>query len=428
MAVTSLSELDLSFNLLNGDIPLAFCNISSELRILNLGHNNLTGIIPQCLSNFSSLESLDLQMNKFHGTFPSILSKYITILNLNGNLLEGLLPKSLSHCKYLNVLNLGSNRLEDKFPDWLQTLQDLKVLVLRDNRFHGPIANLKMKHLFPSLVIFDISGNNFSGFLPKAYLQNYEAMKNATQMGGDSSLPYMDIWCENYERLCTDSVTVTTKGIELELVRIPIFFVSIDLSRNKFEGEIPNAIGELRALKGLNLSHNRLVGQIPQSMGNLTNLESLDLSSNMLIGVIPTELTNLNSLEVLDLSNNHLVGEIPQGRQFNTFSNESYEGNLRLCGFPLTEKCGPEPEQHHSPPSTNNIWSEEEFEFGWKPVAIGYGCGFAIGIGIGYLVFLIGKPRWLVMIFGGQPKRRVIRRRRNRDRRTNGSTQMVPMS
>jgi len=145
-------------------------------------------------------------------------------------------------------------------------------------------------------------------------------------------------------------VTVTTKGNEMTLVKIPIKFVSIDFSRNKFEGEIPNAIGELHALIGLNLSHNRLTGHIPQSIGNLTYLESLDISSNTLTGMIPAELTNLNFLEVLNLSNNHLVGKIPQGKQFSTFSNDSFEGNLGLCGLPLSMKC--EPDQH-SPPSSN---------------------------------------------------------------------------
>ncbi|GAU35651.1 hypothetical protein TSUD_255480 [Trifolium subterraneum] len=368
-------------------------------------------------------------MNKFHGTLPSNFPKGINILNLNGNLLEGLLPKSLSHCKSLEVLNLGNNRLEDKFPDWLQTLQDLKVLVLRDNRFHGPIANLKIKHPFLSLAIFDISGNNFSGPLPKGYLNFFKAMKNVTQVKEHDSLPYMKIRLF-YEIdsfvYYYDSVTLTLKGTNMQMVKIPTIFVSKDLSRNKFEGEIPNVIGKLHALIGLNLSHNRLTGPIPQSMGNLSNLEWLDLSSNMLTGVIPAQLTNLGFLEFLNLSNNHLEGEIPQGKQFSTFSNDSYEGNLGLCGFPLSKICGPEP-QHHSPPADNNIWSEEKFGFGWKPVAIGYGCGFVIGIGLGYLVFLIGKPRWLVMIFGGQPKRRVSRRRA-RVRRSNGSTQMVQMS
>ncbi|CAJ2633769.1 unnamed protein product [Trifolium pratense] len=421
-----LSNLDLSFNLLHGEASSSICNMSL-LRILNLAHNELTGIIPQCLANLPRLEVLDLQMNKFHGTLPSNFSmdNELQTLNFYGNQLEGHLPMSLSKCTNLQVLNLGNNKIEDKFSDWLLTLPYLNVLILRNNKFHGPIVDIKDKPPFSSLFIFDISGNNFSGPLPKSYLKNYAAMMIVPQVGENRNLQYMDMHVLNYTQYY-DSASVVTKGIKMTLVKIPTTFVSIDLSRNKFEGEILDVIGELHALKGLNLSHNRLTGDIPRSMGNLTNLESLDLSSNMLIGVIPAELINLNSLEVLNLSDNHLMGEIPQGKQFNTFSNDSYEGNVGLCGFPLSKKCGPE---QHCPPSANKFWSEEKFGFGWKPVAIGYGCGFVIGIGLGYFVFLIGKPRWLVMIFGGQPKRRV-KRKRTRVRRTNGSTmhQMVQMS
>ncbi|KAK2431913.1 receptor protein 9DC3 [Trifolium repens] len=422
----NLIGLDLSFNLLDDDLSMSICNMSS-LKLLNLAHNKLIGIIPQCFANLPFLQVLDLQMNKFYGTIPSNISQDCNLrtLNLNGNLLEGVLPKSLSNCENLEALNLGSNKIEDHFPNWIQTMQYLEVLVLRQNMLYGPIANINIKHPFPNLIIFDISSNNFSGPLPKAYIQNFDAMKNVIQVGRDSSLHYMKKM-ELGEMTYYDSVTMSMKGTDIVMVKISLAFANIDLSQNKFEGEIPNFIGELHALKGLNLSHNRLTGHIPQSIGNLSNMESLDLSSNMITGVIPAELTNLNGLEVLNLSHNHLIGEIPQGKQFNTFSNDSYEGNIRLCGFPLSKKCGPE---QHSPPSPNNFWSEEKFGFGWKPVAIGYGCGTVFGIGLGYFVFLIGKPRWLVMIFGGQPKRR-LNRRRSRVRRTNGSTmnQMVPMS
>jgi hypothetical protein len=304
-------------------------------------------------------------------------------------------------------------------------MQNLEVLVLRGNKFYGPIDNIDMMHPFPSLTIFDISCNNFSGLLPEAYLQKFVAMKNVIHVEEGSSSQYIESM-ELGDLTYFDSVTMTVKGNNIVMVKIPIAFANIDLSQNKFEGEIPNVIGKLHALKGLNLSHNRLTGHIPQSIGNLSNMESLDLSSNILTGGVPAELINLNGLEVLNLSYNHLMGEIPQGKQFNTFSNDSYEGNIGLCGFPLSKKCGPE---QYSPPSPNNFWSEEKFGFGWKPVAIGYGCGTVFGIGLGYFVFLIGKPRWLVMIFGGQPKRRV-NRRRSKVRRTNGSTmnQMVPMS
>ncbi|KAK2431987.1 receptor protein 9DC3 [Trifolium repens] len=433
-----LEGLDLSFNLLECDLPVSICNMSS-LQILNLAHNKLTGIIPQCLVNLSSLSVLDLQKNRFYGSLPSnfLESSNLRTLNLNGNQLEGHFPKSMSHCKELEFLNLGNNKIGDYFPVWFQTLQYLKVLVLRDNKLHGIIANLNINDPFPSLIIFDISGNNFTGPLPIDYLKKFEAMKSVTEseyMMNSVTVP-SSVFTNNLylawrgeQPWYYDSVTLATKGNNMTLVKIPTIFVIIDLSRNKFDGEIPNVIGELHALIGLNISHNRLTGPIPHFIGNLTNLEWLDLSSNMLTSQIPAELTNLNFLAFLDLSNNHLVGEIPHGSQFDTFTNDSYEGNTGLCGFPLSKKCGPEPEQHHSPPSANNFSNEEKFEFGWKSVAIGYGCGFLIGIGLGYFVFLIGKPRWLVMIFGGQPKRRV-NRRRTRVRRTNGLTmnQMVQL-
>ncbi|XP_027368602.1 receptor-like protein 6 [Abrus precatorius] len=403
--MSSLNYLDLSFNLLAGDISSSICNASS-LRILNLSHNNLTGTIPQCLTNLSFLSVLDLQMNKLYGTLPNTFSDNLAVLNLNDNQLESLFPQSLSNCIELKVLNLGNNQIEDTFPHWLQTLPSLEVLVLRANRLHGPIASLKTNHSFPSLIIFDISSNNFSGPIPKAYIKNLKAMKIVIPEETGSRVQYMEI--DLIDKIYIDSVSITTKAINMNLLKIPINFVHIDLSKNKFEGEIPNIIGELYALKGLNLSHNRLNGSIPQSLGNLTNLESLDLSSNMLIGRIPEELINLNFLEVLNLSQNHLVGEIPQGKQFNTFSNDSYEGNLGLCGLPLSKKCRNTHEQQSPPLST--MQHEQKFGFGWKPVAIGYGCGMVFGMGIGYCVLLIGKPEWLVRMVGGRPNKRVKRR------------------
>ncbi|AET00823.2 receptor-like protein, putative [Medicago truncatula] len=414
-----VNRSNLNFNLVVGDLSESICNLSS-LKLLNLAHNQLTDIIPQCLANSSILQVLDLQMNRFYGTLPSNFSEDCV----------------------LQTLNLHGNQLEERFPVWLQTLQYLQVLVLQDNKLHGIIPNPKIKHPFPSLIIFYISGNNFSCPLPKAFLKKFEAMKKVTEleyMTNRIRVPYPSVSYTSFLlphigkiTWYYDSVIVSTKGSKMTLVKIPNIFVIIDLSKNKFEGEIPNAIGDLHALKGLNLSHNRLTGHIPKSMGNLSNLESLDLSSNMLTGMIPAELTNLDFLQVLNLSNNHLVGKIPQEPHFDTFPNDSYKGNLGLCGFPLSKICGPE---HHSPISANNSFcSEEKFGFGWKAVAIGYGCGFVIGIGIGYFMFLIGKPRWIVMIFGGQPKRRV--KRRTRMRRNHGTTmnqnqnqnQMVQMS
>jgi len=212
-------------------------------------------------------------MNRFYRTLPSNFSEECVLktLNLHGNQLEGHFPKSLSLCTELEFLNLGSNNIEDSFPDWLQKLQYLKVLVLQDNKLQGIIPNLKIKHPFPCLIIFDISRNNFSGPLPKAYLKKFEAMKSVAQVQEDGSMSYIKkkvIWGKTFavvNRFVSfyDSVTVTMKGTNMPMVKIPNIFVVVDLSRNKFEGEIPNVIGELHALIGLNLSHNNSPALFP---------------------------------------------------------------------------------------------------------------------------------------------------------------------
>ena len=121
----------------------------------------------------------------------------------------------------------------------------------------------------------------------------------------------------------------------------------------------------------LNFSHNRLNGHIPSLLANLSVLESLDLSSNMLVGEIPMQLTSLTFLAVLNLSQNLLTGPISQGKQFNTFQNVSYDGNLGLCGFHLSMKCSTDETQ--SPPPPPSIFEEDNDSmfasgFGWKCV------------------------------------------------------------
>ena len=61
---------------------------------------------------------------------------------------ERLLPKSLVNCTKLEVLDLGNNNINDLFPYWLEALTTLRVLVLKSNRFYGPIGNHNISGYF----------------------------------------------------------------------------------------------------------------------------------------------------------------------------------------------------------------------------------------------------------------------------------------
>lgn len=49
---------------------------------------------------------------------------------------------------------------------------------------------------------------------------------------------------------------------------------------------------------------------------------------------------NSPSLTILNVSYNNLVGEIPMNDNFSRFSQDSFVGNPRLCGYWLNSPCG----------------------------------------------------------------------------------------
>lgn len=111
---------------------------------------------------------------------------------------------------------------------------------------------------------------------------------------------------------------LNNKGLDMKYSKIPDALKVIVLSHNRFEGEIPASIGNLKGLNVLNFSNNKLTGSISSSLGNLTAIESLDLSGNKLSGEIPAELVQLAFLAVSNISNNFLTGPIPQAKQFSS--------------------------------------------------------------------------------------------------------------
>jgi hypothetical protein len=174
----------------------------------------------------------------------------------------------------LQVRDLGNNLIADTYPEWLGVPPLLKVLVLKSNRFHGPIdyndgMNKQVHSFFPELQVMDFSSIFFNGSIPARFLEQFKAMMMVSS-GALSMYVGIINSAASSPSYYRESITVTIKGQETTLVQILSVFMSLDLSNNNFQGFIPNEIGDLKFLKGLNLSrnslsYNHLSGMIPQS-------------------------------------------------------------------------------------------------------------------------------------------------------------------
>ncbi|KAG2713345.1 hypothetical protein I3760_04G172900 [Carya illinoinensis] len=362
----NLYEFDLQNNRLRGSLPIP----PPSITFYQVRNNTFTGEVSHLFCNRSFVHVLDLSYNNLKGMLhPYAWAKGcgLRMIDLSQNQLQGRLPRSLANCKELRYLDVGYNKIHDTIPLWLETLTELKIFILRSNGFFGAIRNIQINSTFSNLHIIDLSHNNFSRYLPIEYFQRMNAMK----LFGAKKLQYM---MDYYSGLRIGYLITLTRGIELEYERIQDELIVIDLSCNRFEGEIPEVVGSLKGLQILNFSNNALFGHIPSSLANLTYLESLDLSQNKLLGEIPPQLTQLTFLAIFKVFNNCLTGRIPHGNQFETFPSSSFNGNLGLCGRPLSKSC------EDSLPTPNPTLTFEgnqglvsPFEFGWKVVVIGMG-------------------------------------------------------
>ncbi|KAH0693547.1 hypothetical protein KY285_020644 [Solanum tuberosum] len=120
-----------------------------------------------------------LRSNSFSGSLPPLCSRttsHLRTIVLNGNQLEGPVPMLLLNCNSLEILDVGNNSIIGTFPTWLGTLQQLQVLILKSNKFHGPISACQTEFCFPMLRILDVSRNKFNGSLLPQVFKNFRAM------------------------------------------------------------------------------------------------------------------------------------------------------------------------------------------------------------------------------------------------------------
>lgn len=134
-----LSELDLSLNVLSGDVSEIINSTSPSIKRLDLSSNNFSGSLSQVdFSSHSALDYVDLSSNHIEGSIPESISKASSLkyVSLANNKLNGSIPTSVAELGSLNHLDLSRNSLSGNISQ-LAGVHSLKYLNLSFNKGLG---------------------------------------------------------------------------------------------------------------------------------------------------------------------------------------------------------------------------------------------------------------------------------------------------
>ncbi|KAF7083687.1 hypothetical protein CFC21_087453 [Triticum aestivum] len=113
----SLLDLDLIIYVAESS-TLQYRIDSAWAKVLNLGKNKFTGVIPQEIGQLKALLFLDLSSNNFYGVIPQSICDLTNLQQLDpsNNHLTGEIPAALEILRFLSQFNISYNDLEGPIP------------------------------------------------------------------------------------------------------------------------------------------------------------------------------------------------------------------------------------------------------------------------------------------------------------------------
>ncbi|KAK2988248.1 hypothetical protein RJ640_000009, partial [Escallonia rubra] len=167
-----------------------------RVAALHLANMGLVGSIPPNIGNLSFLVSLDLNNNSFRDELD--LLQRLEVLEIHefvyseANQLSGSLPACLWNISSLRYLDISSNKLISRIPASFGNLKDLLAFNASFNSFHGnlppEIGNVKV------VTLLDLSYNNFSGDI-LGNIGNLQNLVTLSLENNDFTWDYSgDIW------------------------------------------------------------------------------------------------------------------------------------------------------------------------------------------------------------------------------------------
>ncbi|KAM3338584.1 hypothetical protein P3S68_030670 [Capsicum galapagoense] len=336
----------------------------SELRVLNLRNNRLTGIIPPSVGNATKLMNFSLAGNRINGSLPKEIAfnslsgslllnegnivSNLEFLSVSNNQISGCIPSNICQLRELQVLSISVNNITGQIPTNIGCLSELEDFIIGDNPIKGTIpaslANICTLQYLSNLRQLSFGHNyNHIGQIPDAIFNisslgrigfNFNNLSGTIPATTGLHLPSLEQLILGGNQLGGEIPLFITNASKLEI---------LEIASNYFTGTIPNNLGNVRELQYLFLHHNQLTneprdhelqffnslvdcrmlgylevghnplnGVLPNSIGNLSSsIEDLDISNARINGLIPPVIGNMSGLTELTLGGNNLMRNIP---------------------------------------------------------------------------------------------------------------------
>jgi len=311
-------SLNLFNNNLSGVIPEDITDLS-ELKILALNNNNISGSIPSSINLLTNLETLDFNSNKLSGLIPTNISDLENLKKfaIGNNNFTGSIPSVLSDFITLEYLDISSNSFDNVvkklYYDFTNTYIDLRNQVIIFNT----VLNLEGSELTVELgnvAKYDLENNNYDAKNTFVLLVN-DVTHTSTITNDTGEIIFDDVRIGEIPFGAKISIRQTTgtfrntefiyEGIE-DKSNIPIveqeYLALVDLY-NSLDGEKWTNVWDISNnnlhinkwfgvstydghIVAIDLSTNNLSNSVPDVFGNLPFLNTLNLSSNKLTGIV----------------------------------------------------------------------------------------------------------------------------------------------